>query len=162
MKWSQWSVEWRRCSHAKYILMRRRTVRLALSTRAYRGLVSRVKTRRHALFVPSICQVFFYPVAHTFMRRCACLFLRFGLFNYSQSSQQWYVKLALKLLWERQLGAASAVEGYVNVLPAQGTFETLVHWTDQVSYELLRRMATYRMRWYHQDESGNDTALQHL
>ncbi|CAM9340116.1 unnamed protein product, partial [Laminaria digitata] len=46
-------------------------------------------------------------------------------------SQPWYVKLALKLLWERQLGAASAVEGYVNVLPAQGTFETLIHWTDQ-------------------------------
>ncbi|CAM9498548.1 unnamed protein product, partial [Hapterophycus canaliculatus] len=46
-------------------------------------------------------------------------------------SQQWYVKLALKLLWERQLGAASAVEGYVNVLPAQGSFETLIHWTDE-------------------------------
>eukprot|EP00752_Nemacystus_decipiens_P016244 g14524.t1 len=46
-------------------------------------------------------------------------------------SQQWYVKLALKLLWERQLGSASAVEGYVNVLPAQGSFETLIHWTDQ-------------------------------
>ena len=48
------------------------------------------------------------------------------------------MKLALKLLWERQLGAASAVEGYVNVLPAQGTFETLVHWTDQVSYCIAR------------------------
>lgn len=47
-------------------------------------------------------------------------------------SQQWYVKLALKLLWERQLGSASVVEGYVNVLPAQGSFETLIHWTDQV------------------------------
>eukprot|EP00903_Cladosiphon_okamuranus_P010829 g10230.t1 len=46
-------------------------------------------------------------------------------------SQQWYVKLALKLLWERQLGSASAVEGYVKVLPAQGSFETLVHWSDQ-------------------------------
>ncbi|CAM9881454.1 unnamed protein product, partial [Ectocarpus sp. 12 AP-2014] len=46
-------------------------------------------------------------------------------------SQQWYVKLALKLLWERQLGAASTVEGYVNVLPVQGSFETLIHWTDQ-------------------------------
>ena len=51
---------------------------------------------------------------------------------YLSLSQQWYVKLALKLLWERQLGSASAVEGYVNVLPAQGSFETLVHWTDQV------------------------------
>jgi len=48
------------------------------------------------------------------------------------NSQQWYVKLALKLLWERQLGSASGVEGYVNVLPAQGSFETLIHWTDQV------------------------------
>lgn len=46
-------------------------------------------------------------------------------------SQQWYVRLALKLLWERQLGSASAVEGYVNVLPAQGSFDTLIHWTDQ-------------------------------
>ncbi|CAM9919254.1 unnamed protein product [Pylaiella littoralis] len=46
-------------------------------------------------------------------------------------SQQWYVKLALKLLWERQLGPASTVEGYVKVLPAQGSFETLIHWTDK-------------------------------
>lgn len=41
------------------------------------------------------------------------------------------MKLALKLLWERQLGAASAVEGYVRVLPPQGSFDTLIHWTDQ-------------------------------
>ena len=54
-------------------------------------------------------------------------------------SQQWYVKLALKLLWERQLGSASAVEGYVNVLPAQGSFETLIHWTDQVGQSISRR-----------------------
>ncbi|CAM9836292.1 unnamed protein product [Ascophyllum nodosum] len=46
-------------------------------------------------------------------------------------SQSWYVKLALKLLWERQLGTASAVKGYVDFLPAQGSFDTLVHWTDQ-------------------------------
>lgn len=42
------------------------------------------------------------------------------------------MKLALKLLWERQLGTASAVEGYVNLLPPPGSFNTLIHWTDQV------------------------------
>lgn len=47
-------------------------------------------------------------------------------------SQKWYVKLALKLLWEQHLGAASSVERYVDILPAQGSFHTLLHWTDEV------------------------------
>lgn len=76
--------------------------------------------------------------SQSFMSRAACrgsfsMFMSsFFSFRALCVSQQWYVKLALKLLWERQLGAASEVEGYLNVLPAQGSFDTLIHWTDEV------------------------------
>lgn len=63
--------------------------------------------------------------------------VNFSLLFFHAYSQQWYVKLALKLLWERQLGSASTVEGYVKVLPAQGSFETLIHWTDQVGRSIV-------------------------
>lgn len=53
------------------------------------------------------------------------------------------MKLALKLLWERQLGSASTVEGYVKVLPAQGSFETLIHWTDQVDGWIVLSVGVY-------------------
>ncbi|CAM9291619.1 unnamed protein product [Chrysoparadoxa australica] len=43
----------------------------------------------------------------------------------------WYTKLALKLLWERQLGQASPISGYVELLPAPASFSTLIHWSDQ-------------------------------
>ncbi|CAM9522260.1 unnamed protein product, partial [Discosporangium mesarthrocarpum] len=51
--------------------------------------------------------------------------------------QPWYVKLGLKLLWERQLGGASKVKGYVDLLPSPESFETLVHWSDEELAELM-------------------------
>jgi len=41
-----------------------------------------------------------------------------------------YVRLAIKLLWERQLGANSNVEEYVKLLPNPEDFDTLYHWSD--------------------------------
>lgn len=46
------------------------------------------------------------------------------------NEKPWYARLALKLLWERELGDKSTISGYIKLLPKLGTFDTLIHWED--------------------------------